>query len=120
MNIPEEKLNSGNEQLSTIARRILPAMDFPEAEKVITKIYSLFFKMFYYIYIYIYLYFYMYIYCSYYLIILERRILFRYVFDFLFIYFLCIYSLIGNDGHDKTPCSEASIREIVECLPGQT
>ncbi|KAK0081590.1 hypothetical protein PV325_011903 [Microctonus aethiopoides] len=36
MNIPEEELNSGNEQLSTIARRILPAMDFPEAEKAMT------------------------------------------------------------------------------------
>ncbi|XP_034942845.1 carbohydrate sulfotransferase 11-like [Chelonus insularis] len=32
MNVPELELNSGREQLSTIARRVMPQLDFPEVE----------------------------------------------------------------------------------------
>ena len=36
MNVPEETLNSGKEQLSTIARRAIPELEYPEADHVLT------------------------------------------------------------------------------------
>lgn len=35
MNVPEETLNSGREQLSTIARRAIPELEYPEADRVL-------------------------------------------------------------------------------------
>ncbi|XP_028047470.1 carbohydrate sulfotransferase 11 [Monomorium pharaonis] len=35
MNVPEETLNSGKEQLSTIARRAIPELEYPEADRVL-------------------------------------------------------------------------------------
>lgn len=35
MNVPEETLNSGREQLSTIARRVIPELEYPEADRVL-------------------------------------------------------------------------------------
>ena len=34
MNVREEELNSGKEQISTIARRAIPELEFPEADEV--------------------------------------------------------------------------------------
>ncbi|KYN01937.1 Carbohydrate sulfotransferase 8 [Cyphomyrmex costatus] len=36
MNVPEETLNNGKEQLSTIARRVIPELEYPEADRVLT------------------------------------------------------------------------------------
>ncbi|XP_076664845.1 carbohydrate sulfotransferase 11 isoform X2 [Andrena cerasifolii] len=33
MNVPEEELNSGKEQISTIARRVIPELEYPEADE---------------------------------------------------------------------------------------
>lgn len=35
MNISESVLTNGKEQMSSIARKVMPDLDFPEAEKVI-------------------------------------------------------------------------------------
>lgn len=35
MNVPEETLNNGKEQLSTIARRVIPELEYPEADRVL-------------------------------------------------------------------------------------
>lgn len=35
MNVPEETLNSGKEQLSTVARRVIPELEYPEADRVL-------------------------------------------------------------------------------------
>ncbi|KAG7203788.1 hypothetical protein KM043_013809 [Ampulex compressa] len=35
MNVSEETLNSGKEQISTIARRVLPEMEFPDADQAL-------------------------------------------------------------------------------------
>jgi len=35
MNVPEETLNSAKEQLSTIARRAIPELEYPEADRVL-------------------------------------------------------------------------------------
>lgn len=35
MNVPEETLNNGKEQLSTIARRAMPELDYPEAAQLL-------------------------------------------------------------------------------------
>lgn len=34
MNVTEEELNNGKKQISTIARGIIPELEFPEAEEV--------------------------------------------------------------------------------------
>ncbi|XP_076249283.1 carbohydrate sulfotransferase 11 [Calliopsis andreniformis] len=35
MNVPEEELNSGKEQISTIARRVMPELEYPEADEAL-------------------------------------------------------------------------------------
>ncbi|XP_053989738.1 carbohydrate sulfotransferase 11-like [Hylaeus volcanicus] len=35
MNVPEEELNSGKEQISTIARRVIPELEYPAADKAL-------------------------------------------------------------------------------------
>lgn len=35
MNVPEDTLNNGKEQLSTVARRAIPELDYPEAGRVL-------------------------------------------------------------------------------------
>ncbi|KMQ88280.1 carbohydrate sulfotransferase 11-like protein [Lasius niger] len=35
MNVPVEKLDNGREQLSTIARRAIPELEYPEAERIL-------------------------------------------------------------------------------------
>ncbi|KZC14001.1 Carbohydrate sulfotransferase 11 [Dufourea novaeangliae] len=35
MNVPVEELNSGKEQISTIARRVIPEIEYPEADKAL-------------------------------------------------------------------------------------
>lgn len=35
MNVPMETLDNGREQLSTIARRVIPELEYPEAERVL-------------------------------------------------------------------------------------
>lgn len=35
MGVSEDELSGGKEQISTIARRVIPEMEYPEAEEVV-------------------------------------------------------------------------------------
>lgn len=40
MNVSDEKLSNGKEQISSIARRVIPELEYPEAEEVVKNIFS--------------------------------------------------------------------------------